>query len=221
MNGPVITGLKLWQRHERMVLDLVRDALRLLTKTQAITGDEIPLTRDLYHCINKVNTANRLAGRPSFDFLPACDALNASSAGTAGAASGDKRPDLQWSIIDAHGDQNACDGIRSFAVECKRLGARSSTGQRFNQLYVSRGVCRYVDTDWRYGECVATGAMVGYVQSLTPSQIVGQVNTELSSRGLPSLTLPQSVTGPLIEMDHRLKRRFPDSPFRLVHLWIT
>ncbi len=70
------------------------------------------------------------------------------------------------------------------------------------------------------GKDVATGSMVGYVESLTPKEIVAEVNGVLTQLGVSALTLPPGVDGSLTEMDHSFGRPFAISPFRLVHLWI-
>lgn len=219
MSGPLITDLPLWERHEQRVLTIVRSALHRL-RTESPQGDELKLNRELYGCILDVNWENKRSGSDAwFDHPPACDGLNPPTPETQGAESERKRPDLQWMYID-HQAQDARRSVRSFTIECKRLATPRSSGWALNVHYVSAGVDRFADGRWRYGNGVASGAMVGYVESLTTEQIIVGVNGALKKLQMPLLALPSRVDGPLTEMEHSFDRSFDISPFRLIHLWI-
>lgn len=219
MNGPLISSLSLWERHEQRVLAILRSALVRLS-TRNPEGNELELNRELYLCILEVNGENKESGSDAwFDYPPTPDGRNSPTPDTQGSPSERKIPDLQWGYFD-HQATDWHHGVRSFVIECKRLGTPSSSGRAFNVQYVDDGVRRFVDLQWRYGKDVATGAMVGYVESLTMAKIVADVNLALNRLGVPALALPAGMVGPLIQMQHRLDRPFEITPFRLVHLWV-
>ena len=218
MSGPLITDLPLWERHVQRVLNILRSAL-LRLRADNPGANELTLNRELYLCMLDVNAQNQKSGGSYFDHGPVPEGQNPPTPETEDSPSERKVPDLRWEYID-HQAADGRSGVRSFTIECKRLGSPSNSGWAFNLHYVKDGVRRYVDPDSRYGSGAATGAMVGYVESLTPPQIVTEVNQTLKSLSLPKLSQLQSTSNSLTEMEHSLKRPFEVSPFRLVHLWI-
>ena len=218
MSGPLISDLPLWERHERRVLAILRSALHRL-RARRPEGAEPKLNRELYLCILEVNRENKESGGLWLDSPPVLDARNPPTPDTEDSASERKIPDLSWGYID-HQERDPRRSVRNFTIECKRLGSPSSSGWNFNVRYVKDGVRRFTDLKWRYGKDVAKGSMVGYVESLTPEQIVAEVNGVLSQLRVSALTLPPGPDGSLTEMEHSFGRPFAISPFRLVHLWI-
>lgn len=218
MSGPRISELPLWERHEQRVLHVLRSALHRLRKTFA-DGGEPELNRELYMCMLEVNAVNKRSGGEWVDGAPIWESRNQPTPSTEGSASERKIPDLQWQYFD-HQEPDARRGVRSFVIECKRLGSPSESGWNFNVRYVNDGVGRFIDPGWRYGKDVTTGAMVGYMESLSFTQILVEINGALDPRGLPALAPPPDSGGPLIELEHSFNRPFEIIPFRLVHLWI-
>ena len=219
MSGPLISDLPLWERHEQRVLAVLRSALRRLC-AQGIQGDEDKLNRELYFLLREVNKENEASGNDLWlDEMPIREARNPPTPDTEDSASEKKIPDLQWRYED-HQEPDARRSERTFVIECKRLGAPSSAGWKFNDHYVDDGVRRFAHPEWRYGNGVASGAMAGYVQSMTLEGIVADVNRALDLLKVPTLTLLQVAGDPLTETDHSFDRPFKISPFRLVHLWI-
>ncbi len=218
MSGLLISGLPLWEQHEERVLSILRSAL-LRLRTKRPQGNEHKLNREFYFCILDVNRENQESGGPWFDYPPVYEARNPPTPDTEDSASERKIPDLSWGYID-HQEQDPRRSVRTFAIECKRLGSPSSAGWKFNVHYVCDGVRRFTNLEWQYGRNVATGAMVGYVESLTPGEIVAEVNGVLTELGVPALPLPEGTDESLTEMEHTFCRPFAISPFRLVHFWI-
>ena len=218
MSGPLISDLRLWERHEQRVLAILRSALARL-RTRRPDGGEPELNRELYLCILEVNRKNKESGDSWFDHAPAFEGRNPPTPDTEHSASERKIPDLHWGYVD-HQEHDPRRSARNFVIECKRLGTPTSSGWAFNVHYVNDGVRRFADIQWQYGKDVATGAMIGYVESLTPAEIVVDVNRALSRLSVSALTLPPGAGGPLTEMEHSFVRQFEISPFRLVHLWI-
>ena len=218
MSGPLITELPLWERHEQRVRAVLRSALHRL-RTQGPTGDEPKLNRALYFCMLEVNKEHSKSGGLWVNSPLILNGQNPPTPDTEDSASERKIPDLQWGFVD-HNEPDPHRYMRTFTIECKRLGAPSTSGWKFNVHYVCNGVRRFIDPEWRYGNDVATGAMVGYVESLTPEQVVSEVNKVLNQLGVSALTLPPGADGSLTEMEHSLWRPFAISPFKMVHLWI-
>ena len=218
MSAPLIPDLPLWERHEQRVLAILRAALHLL-RTEEPEGHEPKLNRSLYKCVLKVNRDNYTSGGPSFCSSPIMDGPNPPTPDTADSPSERKKPDLSWRYID-HQEPDPLRSVRSFTIECKRLGSPSTSGWKFNVRYARDGVRRFTDPDFGYGRDAASGSMVGYVESLTLEEIVAEVNGELPQLGVPDLDLPSQADGSLTEMEHSFTRPFPISPFRLIHLWI-
>ena len=218
MSGPLISDLPLWERHEQRVLATLRSALHRL-RAKRPEGDEPKLNRELYFCILEVNRENYEHGDSWFDYPPILDARNPPTPDSEDAASERKMPDLSWRYMD-HQERDPRRSVRNFAIECKRLGSPAKSGWNFNSHYVKNGVRRFTDLEWQYGGNVATGSMVGYVESLTRGRILAEVNEALNRLGVPVLVLPSGLGDPLTEIEHSFPRPFVISPFRLVHLWI-
>lgn len=131
-----------------------------------------------------------------------------------------KRPDFQWSVQDDQAD-DLDRATRTFVVECKRLGKPAGSWV-FNTNYVDHGVRRYVDNAHLYGKDDASGAMIGYVQSMSISTIWTEVDRQITSAGLTALTRPTPASGSskLHFAWHSLARMNAVSPFLLDHIWV-
>ena len=218
MSGPRLSELRLWASHEESVLTVLRSALIQL-QTYWPDDGEVKLNRELYACFLRVNVENNRSGGLFTNGVLISDSRNPPRSDTKGKPPEHKLPDLQVLYMD-HQATDALESVRSFAIECKRLGLPPISDRSLSTQYVSNGVRRFIDGEWKYGNGVASGAMVGYVESGTPSDIVPKVNRALERLNAPALTLPGTSGEELTEMDHTLQRPFAISPFRLVHLWI-
>nr|VFK16875.1 MAG: hypothetical protein BECKLPF1236B_GA0070989_11047 [Candidatus Kentron sp. LPFa] len=128
-----------------------------------------------------------------------------------------KKPDFQWQYDDLE-EPDPQSAMRSFAVECKRLGK----GQNFNKKYVTRGVIRFRHPGWRYGKDLSEGLMIGYIQSGEHNGIRAKINETLRSEDIDELTCNDSEwkKAGISRLEHRFTREFPVSPFRLAHFWL-
>jgi hypothetical protein len=124
-----------------------------------------------------------------------------------------KIPDFYWAYHDHDGDEPA----RQFVVECKRL-TPASRGWIYTEQYVTAGIARFIGVTHEYGKAAPSGAMVGYLQALSYGAALAAVNSCLASAPLPLLE-PFDQASPVPILDHLLDRSFPESPFRLRHLW--
>lgn len=218
MNAPRLSEVSQWKHLEREILSVLRSALVRLRRCWP-DGEEPKLNRVLYACFLTVNRENYDAGGTYTNAVPILESRNSPRSDTEGMASEGKLPDLQVKYMD-HQATDALDCVRSFTIECKRLGQPPDNSASLSSKYVSEGVCRFVDSEWSYGYGSASGAMVGYIESGTPSQLAPRVNRALEKRSMPALQLPAPSSNSVTEMDHRLDRPFPIRRFRLVHLWV-
>lgn len=217
MTSPIrLSELPLWERHHEKVLSIAREALQLL-KAEWPVGDEHALNRSLYFCLLKANANAAKRGEPCFDYSPMWEAQNQPRPENEVDVE-HKRPDFQWVYLD-HEETDPTRSARNFVIECKRLGNPTPSGWVLNLHYVDDGIVRFVDPAWRYGRAVASGAMVGYIESMGFDDVFAEVQARLSQRSLASLNVLGSGDD-LFELDHSLARSFALSPFRLVHLWI-
>jgi hypothetical protein len=219
MNRPRLSRLPLWERHEARVLAILREALTLLAQ-RGLSGDEPMLNRELFFCLCEANRNALLRGEEAFDYPVVWEGRNPPLEDLPeGEASERKVPDFYWGYFD-HSEPDPRRAARNFVIECKRLGSPTPAGWVFTKHYVEDGVIRFVDPEWRYGRAVATGAMVGYIQSMTTLSLLREVNVSLQRHGLAALTNARRARRPLDEMEHTLARTFPVSPYRIVHLWV-
>jgi hypothetical protein len=215
---PQISRLPIWERHERRIIAVLREALKLLAEDRP-SGGEPELNRALYEKIQVANGAIHSRGGDAFDYPPAPEAKNPPSPDHPERLEREhKIPDFNWSLID-HTELDQRRAAKHFVIECKRLGKTSEGGWRFNRRYIDDGVQRFVDPAWGYGMGVKSGAMVGYVESMTLGGVLSEVNAAASAHMLPELQISESQS-PLHELEHTFERAYPFSPYRLIHLWI-
>jgi hypothetical protein len=91
----------------------------------------------------------------------------------------------------------------------------------FNVNYVNHGIARFRDPRWAYAQRFASGAMVGYWQSMDESQVVGEVNEHSRKNSISELVVvgAWNIRG-VSRLEHLFDRPIPVSPFRLHHLWV-
>ena len=220
MARPRLSKLDTWGNHEKRVMEVLGTALGLLRKEDLSLWQEVDINRKLWFLIHRANRTliakNRgLVSPPSFDANNCPDADDQER-----AARENKRPDFTFGFYDnleVDPDRSA----KFFVAECKRLGTPSGSW-RFNENYVRHGVKRFVEPAWGYGKSAKSGAMIGYVQSMAPADILGEVNETGAQSQLPAI----SLCGPwkendVSQLEQRLSRsRVSPSPFHLRHVWV-
>lgn len=213
MSRPSLTSIDAWGAHERQCLELLRVALDTFPLNDLDESEE-ELNRRLYLHISQ--TARAMEQRDGIS-LPVIvpEGLNPPLATDQQRAIREfKRPDFYWAYHDPDGDEPA----RQFVVECKRLTTASSAWV-YTQQYVIAGVKRFATTNHSYGKQAWAGAMVGYVQRITPDLARSEVNAYLDTAGLPTLGQALPVGHRVSSCSHELDRQFAHTPFRLLHLW--
>lgn len=214
---PRLTEVDLWRNHELRVQAVLQDALLLLDRDPG--DDEPALNRKLYMCVLQANRARQVRGQEAFDYPPEYEARNAPTPDTEGKPAENKIPDFAWRYLDPDVEDSRRSS-RDYHVECKRLGATTPSGWDLNRNYVANGVNRFRDDEFRYGKDVATGAMVGYIESMTPDDVLDEVNAAARDLGFPEVDHVSTHSDRLLEHECLLTRRFPVSPFRISHLWV-
>jgi len=210
-----------WTDFEQRVLEVFRAALVLLGQESDLPRNEDPLNRRLFVCLNKANFALRRQSRglPSPVFYEcvtqpvADDPLLSQFLWT--------RPDFTWGVQDDQAEDWRCARLL-FNVECKRLGAPMPAGWVFNRNYTENGIRRFEDPAHSYGRAFPSGAMVGYMQTTTPDDILVEVNVHATRGGFPALTRSAGWTlKGVTDLDtQRFTRRTSPTQFQLHHLWM-
>jgi hypothetical protein len=219
---PLISGERIWSNHERRVLRVFENALKLLIDENDLDVGENILNRKLYFCIKKAN-AVLLTQNEGIEFPIMYEANNQPDADDEQRVQReDKRPDFQWGLID----ETERDPLRQdkfYVIECKRLGKPVNGQWVFNENYVGSGIRRFIQPEHGYGKSAPSGAMIGYIRSMTSEDILNEVNGYAEEKGISSVTLSDSgwVDEGVSRLDQELNRpQVPPSPFSLRHLWV-
>jgi len=215
-SGPRLRALRLWAKREGMCLAILERGLLLLRSEKSLPEAEVDLNRDLYFYLlaasRELYPTDCVAPVPECNNQPDPDDESR-------AAREQKRPDFQWIYLDQY-EPDPKRSSRQFAVECKRLGEPCRADWIFNVNYVRYGICRFRDPKWAYGRRFRSGAMVGYLQSMEPMQVLREVNEEARRKSLPDLVPTRSLAPGGERLEHKFDRSFEVSPFHLCHLWI-
>lgn len=221
MSQPLLSRLDLWLRHERRVLDVLTKALSLLRIEPGLERDEVALNRKLFFCLLDANDQLWRAGKGGFDHPPVSEGKNPPDLNDEQRVMReDKIPDFLWSFID-HGAADSRRGARHFVIECKRLGSPPSTSWILNANYIHHGVLRFVLPEYGYAKGEASAAMVGYIESMEPDNILAEVNVAAQGAVAP-ITSPNGgwLIDGVSQLDHDVVRRSPESVLALKHLWV-
>ena len=216
MSQPNLFTLDTWNRHETLVLEVFQCALVRLEGEPQLPEDERELNRKLYFRAREENLRLTRAGRglgstiiPDSPNLPIDE-------DAASRARESKRPDFQCELIDAHAGE-----FLVYAIECKRLGWPKPSSWVLNRNYTTYGVLRFIEPEAGYGEGVTSGAMIGYIQTMSPTDILREVNDYAMEVNVPRIERAGDEWGDrgITRLDQTLEREVPPSPFRLRHLW--
>ncbi|MBK8256902.1 MAG: hypothetical protein IPK82_30045 [Polyangiaceae bacterium] len=216
---PALADRRLWETRHNHYVNVLCEALSLLRRKDSLPEDELELNRELWFCILTARRGLDPSGRFP---LPVPEGQNLPDPNAAATQPHDrKKPDFQW-IHDDPQEPDPRYGVRSFAVECKRLGKKTEGGLVLNKEYIDNGALRFRSPEYRYSHYLAEGAMIGYVQTMDPEAIHSEVCQQAATAQLPILQIgpegwkPQATT----QLAHRFQRPFPRSPFDLTHLWL-
>lgn len=223
MSQPRISKLNTWENFRTTIFTVIREALCLLRESENLPQIEdspaqANLNRKLYFCFRKICHRKKLNYHlPSLNGKnPPVDEL------TEPEPRENKLPDFQWQHVDHTADAANC--ARHFVVECKRLGKPSSPNWNLNQNYVNNGINRFISREHGYGKNDDTCGMIGYVQNMSFSEILDEINNEIKITAEPISILRPPKSGwtefGVSEIEQTLMRVFAISPFVLQHFWI-
>ena len=217
MSRPNLSTLDTWGRHENLVLEVFQCALVRLESESELPEDESELNRKLYFRAKEENLRLTRSGRGvRSTIIP--DSPNLPSDENAGSRTREsKRPDFQCELIDAQASEYLV-----YALECKRLGRPKPSGWVLNRNYTELGVQRFMDPESGYGEGTASGAMIGYLQTMSPDETLEEVNDYAQRVKVPPIDRTDGhwIDRGVTRLDQTLDRTVPPSPFRLRHLWV-
>jgi hypothetical protein len=179
---------------------------------------EVDLNRRLYRCI--IRASHAASVKDGAESLPVVvpEGKNPPSGSDAERAAREhKIPDFYWAYID-HLAADPDAAAKQFVVECKRLTAPTSDWI-YTKEYVMSGIARFISAEHGYGKDSLSGAMVGYLQEISLVDAHAEINKWASGESIPQLSVSRQAGDDSAELDHRLDRSFPESPFHLLHLW--
>jgi hypothetical protein len=220
---PSLFRIEFWERLEALVLEVFIRALGYLEQEVELPRKEDSLNWKLLFYCRRANHELRQEGRG----LPSPISYEARSQPVPDDPEGSSRlfnrPDFSCGMHD----DLAADWQMSevfFTVECKRLGSPMPASHVLNREYTVNGILRFKDHVIGYAAGVLSGAMVGYMQTLTPDEILAQVSSYAVERGLPPIQpcpagwTPNGVTRLVA---HCFARENNPSPFTVHHLWLN
>jgi hypothetical protein len=215
--APRIHSRQLWQTREAKCLAIIDRALSLFRQQHSFPDSEIELNRIFYFCLI---TASRDL-YPDDEIAPVIECCNQPDPDDGARARREqKRPDFQWVYLDRY-ESDPQKSSRQFVVECKRLGTPPRSDWVLNLNYIEHGIARFRHPDWAYAKRAGSGAMIGYIQSMTPPAILVAVNDECRDKTLTDLALTNAwVPAGTTRLEHTFERSFEISPIRLHHFWI-
>ncbi|MGH2866878.1 MAG: hypothetical protein ACRDNK_04825 [Solirubrobacteraceae bacterium] len=197
-------------------MQTLRDAVTLLDDGPP-DEQENDLNRRLYRAIIAAQTNDARQGLEHLSVVVPEGRNPPAASDAERTAREHKIPDFYWSYVDYLApDPEAV--ARQFVVECKRLTSSTKAWNYITQ-YIDAGVVRFVTEAHGYGKEAPSGAMVGYLQTINLDDALSGVNSHSTANGLPVLVIRQRSDDAPVELDHRLDRPFPVTPFLLWHLW--
>lgn len=206
-----------WANFENSITEIISLALDYLKDESTLPKNEGELNRKFYFCLVTANFElnKKSKGRESAPFY---ESLNQpKEAEQFRNERENKRPDFQWSITDTT-EKDPVKSSKQFVLECKRL-RNPYKGRNFNENYVEYGIRRFIARGHGYGFSVESSAMLGYVQGMTISDILNEINQNLDKIVQEKLNPKEGNEG-VHRFNHTLSRKFPEESFRLEHFWV-
>lgn len=205
-----------WNNFKDNIELLIVEALLALRQRNDLIKDEIGLNRLLYICLVEAN----------YDFdlpLPAYDARNPPHLEDKEKVKReDSRPDMYWSLMDH--EANYPDWCRTYILECKRLGEKTSERWILTEEYVKDGIMRFFLEEKGYGKGCEIGAMAGYVQDMDFDIILQEVNSYLADKEPSIAVISMPVSGwqnqGVSNLQHAFNRPYNPTWFSLQHFWV-
>jgi hypothetical protein len=211
----------LWQRHETLYLGIFAMALKKLSENgcdaineDAISEELCPLLTEI--CFEESQKKNRAIPTPVSDG-PIQPVIKAELAG----GKTKKRPDFTCKLVNTFAE-TAEEHEISFHVECKLLGHPTSHTWILNKNYVTKGIKRFDSRSHEYGKRASSGMMLGYITSMTPDEILSEVNKHQTKHCPHNPAIGSEVIEESIRRYAQNLKRKSTRPreFKLIHLWV-
>ena len=210
----------LWMRHESLYTEVFSLALAKLTGRQSVVGDEDAISESLCPILRGVCFKMDRDGRgevrvPTRD-RPRQPVSDEELTGGKKA----KRPDFTCSCYN-HYPSDPDELEVPFHIECKRLGNPTSRSWNLNKNYVVKGMKRFDCREHEYGKRAPSGMMIGYIISLSPHDIVTEVNCHKNRhfKTCPDITFAWNRGHVHRTKQSITRREVTPASFRLTHIW--
>lgn len=211
----------LWIRHVQLYSEVFSVALKALSESPSILGDEDAISERLCPALSRVcfeisKTRNQELQTPVWE-SPIQPVKNDELKG----GKKRKRPDFTCRLINPRADSHE-KYENSLHVECKLLGCPTSSSWVLNENYVKNGIKRFDSKTHEYGKRADSGIMIGYIISMTPEDIESEVNN-YQKKHLPEYNQIKFLfdTKPIFKTRQDIKREnVTPYRFELFHLWV-
>jgi len=218
---PLSPFVTLWNRHVQLYSEVFSAALRELSESSSISGDEDAISEILCSILSRVcfelgRSRNQDLQTPYWEapIQPVKgDELKGGKIR--------KRPDFTCKCINPWAASHEKYEV-ALHVECKLLGYPTSAKWILNENYVKNGIKRFDSKIHEYGKRADAGMMIGYIISMTPVEIESEVN-DYQKRHSPECAQIRFLfdTMPPFETRQAIKRRnIMPSRFELIHFWV-
>jgi len=212
--------IDLWRRHESLYIEVFSLALEELSGRASVDGDENAISESLCPTLHKVCFNMFRDGRGEVR-EPACEhpiqpILDEELTG----GKKRKRPDFTCSCYNRFA--SGPDEYKiPFHIECKLLGNPTSPSWILNKNYVVEGMKRFDCPKHEYGKRASSGMMIGYIISLSPDDIVIQVNgyKKRHLASFPDITFTRNRGHVQQAKQSIIRRHVAPANFHLTHIW--
>ena len=170
----IFVGPEQWAGFLRDVLETTVAAYLILKRENTVrsTWEEDTFTINMERCMNRLSRRYKLPLRTRTQWLIYTPEM------IAGEVSPKKAVKLDIKIWDTNWDNE--DEIY-FTWECKLIvdKAREERHERLIREYITNGIVRFLDANWKYAQAVNDAGILGYALYGKAAQIVEAINQEL------------------------------------------
>lgn len=210
----------LWQRHQELYVGIFVKALQRLSRDNGDTSHENVVSERLCPFLNDVcfeENQHNNCEIPNPCWEGPIQPMDKSEL-KGGKA---KRPDFTCKRVNPYA-QSAVENEISFHIECKLLGSPTSPRWILTENYVEHGITRFDCMSHEYGKRASSGMMLGYIVSMTPKEILKEVNSYQNKHCSHNPQIKcNSVQKGIQQYGQKLKRKnLKPKDFQLIHLWV-
>lgn len=218
---PIPSFSSLWQKHETIYIRVFILALQRLSGEQCDKNDEDMISEYLCPILNTVcfeesQKNNWEIRTPDWEkpIQPVtCSELKGGKVR--------QRPDFTCKLTNPFA-RYANEYEVPLHIECKRLGAPTSSNWSLNKNYVINGIKRFDSRKHEYGKRAFSGMMVGYIINMSPEIILDEVNNHQKKHCYSNPAIEfEFVKNKIRQHRQKLNRKnLKPEKFELVHLWV-